>query len=102
MSDNPETLADILADYRADIPAMTSGKLPHPTPEYLRILLDRIEAAAKRRCATLEDALSHCRGSRPTRDYFLFCNSCMEYGPKERSIDSAIAAWNRRAGEDKP
>lgn len=44
----PETLAAILADYRADIPAMTSSELPHPTPEYLRILLDRIEAAAER------------------------------------------------------
>ena len=44
----PEPLAAILADYRADIPAMTSGELPHPTPEYLRIMLDRIEAAAKR------------------------------------------------------
>ena len=41
----PEPLAAILTDYRADIPAMTSGELPHPTPEYLRILLDRIEAA---------------------------------------------------------
>ena len=48
MSANPEPLAVILADYRADIPAMTSGKLPHPTPEYLRIMLDRIEAAAER------------------------------------------------------
>ena len=39
-------------------------------------------------------------GSAPTRDYFLFCNSCMAYGPKERSLDRAIAAWNRRAGEE--
>lgn len=48
MSDTPETLAAVLAEYRADIPAMTSGELPHPTPEYLRILLDRVDAAAER------------------------------------------------------
>lgn len=61
MSDTPETIAAILADYRADITAMTSGELPHPTPEYLRILLDRIEASAERKRASLEDALTHCR-----------------------------------------
>ena len=36
-------------------------------------------------------------GSAPTRDYFLFCHSCMAYGPKNRSLDRAIAAWNSRA-----
>lgn len=48
MSSDTETLADILAYYRADLPKMTSGELYHPTPEYVRILLDRIEAAAER------------------------------------------------------
>ncbi len=36
-------------------------------------------------------------GSAPTRDYFLFCHSCMAYGPREYSRARAIAAWNRRA-----
>jgi hypothetical protein len=38
-------------------------------------------------------------GSGPTRDYFLFCHSCMAYGPRDYSIDRAIAAWNRRVKE---
>ena len=54
MPENPEPLAAILADYRADIPAMTRCELPHPTPEYLRILLDRIDAAAERERAKYE------------------------------------------------
>jgi hypothetical protein len=66
-----EPLDAILADYRADIPAMTSGELPHPTPEYLRILLDRIEAAVERERApgnasamreALEDSLRFWNG----------------------------------------
>lgn len=61
MSDTPEPLAAILADYRADIPAMTSGELPHPTPEYLRILLDRIEAAVKRERAWLDANVNRVR-----------------------------------------
>ena len=55
MSDQPEPLSAILADYRADIPAMTSGELPHPTPEYLRILLDRIESAVERELEIARD-----------------------------------------------
>lgn len=77
MSDQPETLAAVLADYRSDIPAMTSGELPHPTPEYLRILLDRIEAAAERErdedrqlaaIAESDEAFARCaRCDRPER-----------------------------------
>lgn len=39
-----ETLADIVAEYRNDADAMDRGELYQPTTEYLRRLLDRIEA----------------------------------------------------------
>lgn len=51
----PETLADIVAEYRRDYEDMKAKRLYLPTAEYLRRLLDRIEAAAKREKA---DALS--------------------------------------------
>ena len=43
-----ETVADIVAEYRSDADAMDCGQLYQPTTEYLRRLLDRIEAAWKR------------------------------------------------------
>jgi hypothetical protein len=43
-----ETLADIVAEYRNDADAMDNGELYQPTTEYVRRLLDRIEAAWKR------------------------------------------------------
>ena len=46
-TDENETLADIVAEYRNDADAMDSGELYQPTTEYLRRLLDRLEAAWK-------------------------------------------------------
>ena len=52
------------------------------------------------RVIAIESVPIHCIwGSAPTRDYFLFCHSCMAYGPRDYSIDRAIAAWNRRAAK---
>lgn len=80
MSDQNETIAEILADYRADIPAMTSGELPHPTPEYLRILLDRIAAAAERE----RDAVKASAG--------MSCELCERLGPARFGDAAAIRA----------
>jgi len=33
--------------------------------------------------------------------YRVFCEGCKEAGPKAVSEDAAIAAWNRRAADDK-
>ena len=41
----PETLADIVAEYRRDYEDMKAKRLYLPTAEYLRRLLDRIEEA---------------------------------------------------------
>ena len=48
MAQERKTLADVLAEYRNDADAMDRGKLYQPTTEYVRRLLDRIEAAWKR------------------------------------------------------
>ena len=54
-----ETVADILAEYRNDADAMDRGWLYQPTAEYVRRLLDRIEAAWKREREAVEaDALA--------------------------------------------
>lgn len=54
-----ETLADIVAEYRRDYEDMKARRLYLPTAEYLRRLLDRIEAACKREKAEAEaDALT--------------------------------------------
>lgn len=54
-----ETIADIVAEYRRDYEDMKAKRLYLPTAEYLRRLLDRIEAAAKRERVEVEaDALS--------------------------------------------
>lgn len=45
---NSETLTDIVAEYRRDYEDMKAKRLYLPTAEYLRRLLDRIEAAADR------------------------------------------------------
>lgn len=59
MSDTNEPLSAVIAEMRAARNAASDMTLV-PT-EWLTQWADRIEAAAKRRCATLEDALSHCR-----------------------------------------
>ena len=42
-----ETIADIVAEYRRDYEDMKAKRLYLPTAEYLRRLLDRIEAARR-------------------------------------------------------
>lgn len=60
-----ETLADIVAEYRRDYEDMKAKRLYLPTAEYLRRLLDRIEAAAMRETvgnmAAMREALVKCR-----------------------------------------
>lgn len=54
-----KTVADIMAEYRADMDAADRGDLPLPTTGYVRILLDRIGAIWKREKAAIEaDALA--------------------------------------------
>lgn len=97
-----EPLDAILADYRADIPAMTSGELPHPTPEYLRILLDRIEAAVERERApgnaaamreALEDSLRFWNGisSRTRREENLRLEIAAALAAPPRNCDVGTA-----------
>lgn len=52
-----ETMADIIAEYRADADAMDKGELYQPTTQYLRILLDRIEASARRAYNQIDSAV---------------------------------------------
>lgn len=54
-----EIVADIVVEYRADMDAVDRGDLPLPTTGFVRILLDRIEAAWKHEKASIEaDALA--------------------------------------------
>ena len=60
MQNETKTHADILAEYRHDCDQMDAGYLYQPTSKYLRILLDRIEAAHRREsgnAAAMREAL---------------------------------------------
>lgn len=48
MADTQETGAEVIAEYRADADKMDAHNLPQPTTQYLRIMLDRLEAALER------------------------------------------------------
>ena len=52
-----EAIADIVAEYRRDYEDMKAKRLYLPTAEYLRRLLDRIEAAAKRAYNDIDSAV---------------------------------------------
>lgn len=85
MSDQPETIAAVLANYRIDIPAMTSGEFPHPTPEYLRILLDRVEAAYKRERAQWRGETNAAKEERNR----IACRMRYEFSAKCRACKAA-------------
>ena len=53
-----DTIENVLAEYRNDADAMDRGWLYQPTTEYLRRLLDRIEAAWKREREELDKRIS--------------------------------------------
>lgn len=66
MSDKPETLAAILAEMRAAAKStdlFNGEEVGEPLIRGTKVeeWADRIEAAAERKCATLEDALAHCK-----------------------------------------
>ena len=44
----PETIAELLAEYRRDLRDMDARRLYLPNAEYLRILLNRVEGACRR------------------------------------------------------
>lgn len=48
MSDTNETIAAVIAEYRDDANKMDACALYQPTTEYVRKLLNRLEAAHKR------------------------------------------------------
>ncbi len=56
-----ESLSDIVAEYRRDYEDMKARRLYLPTSEYLRRLLDRIEAAWKRERAEVEAIVEAAR-----------------------------------------
>ena len=53
MNEQEATVEAWIAEYRADADKMDAHELPQPTTQYLRILLDRIEAARERERARL-------------------------------------------------
>lgn len=60
MADTHKTTEALIAEYRADADKMDAHELPQPTTQYLRIMLDRLEAANRRErgdCAKLREAL---------------------------------------------
>lgn len=48
MADTHETTEALIAEYRADADKIDAHELPQPTTQYLRIMLDRLEAVKKR------------------------------------------------------
>lgn len=57
MADTTETIADIVAEYRADADNMDAHELPQPTTQYLRIMLDRIEKLCRRAYNEIDSAV---------------------------------------------
>ena len=48
MADTKEATKALIAEYRADADKMNAHELPQPTTQYLRIMLDRLDAAHRR------------------------------------------------------
>lgn len=68
-----ESLNEVIAEYRNDADAMDRGELYQPTTEYLRRLLDRVEAAVDREREANED-----------ETLVKSCNTCKHFTRKRK------------------